>query len=77
MGSTVSTAQPKEGQSSGNRDAAPAVRREKDHASEPTKDETEKKERQDAKGQDAEGGHEDDCFHGKHCQWCSLFPGQI
>lgn len=133
MGSILSTAQPKEGQSFGNRDASPAwskhkcvchcnenpkpvkkeprvleggerfipqerrpmrcalcpyistlpfyhctecfVLWEEDPASFPTQAEIEEKERQEA----WEGGHEDDCFHGNHCHWCSLSlaAGQI
>lgn len=133
MGSILSTAQPKEGQSSGNRDASPAWSKHKcvchcnedpkpvkkdprvlegeerfipqerrpmrcalcpyvstlpfyhctecfvlwaeDPASFPTQAEIEEKERQEA----CEGGHEDDCFHGSHCHWCSLSlaAGQI
>lgn len=77
MGSNTSTAQPKERPSSGNLDASSAVRQEKDHASPPTKAKVEEKERQNSEGQNVEGAHED-CFHGKHCQWCSLsFPGQL
>lgn len=26
--------------------------------------------------QDSEGGHGEDCYHGKHCVWCNL-AGQI
>lgn len=46
---------------------------EEDSSSFPTEAEIQEKERQ---LEDAEGAHEEDCYLGNHCQWCSL-AGQI